>query len=213
MSIPESWYISLLPLVGKKGVQSGLDSTRIGADKHIGTHGAGLRALGVVAKRDTWHTHHGSLLGDTTRIGDHSLGMLNHIVELEVTHWFYDMQIREESLELILVAPEIVENLSRAWMDWEDDRQAVYIGDDLLHECLEVLLLVHIGRTVHGHYHILLLLQSQRIVHSRFAEVLAISEQGINHHITYPPHQLWCLDSRILLLWQSSSTVADMVVL
>jgi hypothetical protein len=121
MSIPEGWYVTALPLVSEEGIQSGLDGIRIGTYKHIGTDGACLRALSIVAKRDAWYAHDGSLLGDATRISDHSLSMLNHIVELEVAHWFYDMQIREECLELLLVAPKIIEDLSRTWMDREND--------------------------------------------------------------------------------------------
>ena len=89
----------------------------------------------------------------------------------------------------------------------------MYIGNNLLHERLEVLLLIHISRTVHGHYHILLLLQCQCVVHSRFAEILTVSQQGIDHYITYPPNELWSFDSRILLLWQRIGAMADLVIL
>ena len=109
------------------------------------------------------------------------------------------MQIWEELGELLLIAPEVVEEFGGTRVDRENDWQAVHIGDDLLHEGFEMLLLIDISRAVHGHHDVLLIFESKRIVESRTTEACTIGKQGIDHHITHIPYMLYIALEGVLL--------------
>lgn len=176
MAVPQRRDAAFLPLTGEEGVQGGFDVIRIRSDEFVGAYGAGLGAFRVVAQGDAGHTHHGGLLGDAAAVGDYGLGTLHQIVELQIAHGLYNM-------EVFGMDAQFMEDLRRARVNGEHDGQAMHIGDDFVHQPFQLLGLVHVGGTVHGKGQVLLRLQLQFVINSRLDKSGAVGQQGVDHHV------------------------------
>ena len=72
------------PVAGKQPVQGRGQLGGIGADEGIGADGHRLRALVGVTQGQARYAEHRGLLGDTAGVGDHGLGVLDQVVELQI---------------------------------------------------------------------------------------------------------------------------------
>ena len=72
----------------------------------------------------------------------------------------------------------------------ENDRQPVYIGDDLLHHGLQMTLFIYVAGPMHRHHDIFLLLESQFIPYLRLPEPCSVRHQRVDHHISHKPYAL-----------------------
>lgn len=105
MSIPKFRNSAMLPFAGEEAVQSRFDGVRVGANQFVRANCARFRSFGIVTQGDARHPHNGCFFGDSATISNNGFGAFHEVVEFQISHWLHDMEIWEECMQLLFVAP------------------------------------------------------------------------------------------------------------